>query len=353
MRLLAIGSDRGVCNKGSASARRQIAYGERLGELDIIVFSLRSQACTHTELSERVRVCPTNSWNRFFSLFDAYRVACSLPKPDVVTAQDPFEAGFVALLVARAFGARLHVQIHTDFLAPEFAKGSLLNRVRCLIARIVLPYADGIRVVSERIKESLISKNYQLSTIPTVLPIFVDTAQFANLQRLKHPRFKISLLMMSRLEAEKGIETAIESLKHVRDAGHDAGLTILGDGSLKTALQSRVRALGLERFVDFKGFQKDVRPFLAEADLVLSPSEYEGYGLSIITALAAGVPVLSTDAGIAREAGAIVASKEKFSDALLEWIEHGPRSTTLALPLPESFDAYVESWCADIEHTHA
>lgn len=353
MRVIAIGSDRSVCKKGSASAERQIAYGEHLGELDIIVFSLRAHECARTNLSEHTRVHPTNSLSRFFYMFDTYRVARMLPKPDVVTAQDPFEAGLAALLVARAFGARLHVQIHTDFLAPEFVRGSLLNRVRRLIARIVLPRAHGIRTVSDRIVDSLRSTNYVLRTEPTVLPIFVDTAQFASLQRLKHPRFKIALLMMSRLEAEKGISTAMRALKHVRDAGHDAGLTILGDGSLREVLHAEARSLGIERFVAFKGFQKDVTPFLAEADIVLVPSAYEGYGLSIITALAAGVPVLSTDVGIASEAGAIITAKEKFSEALQEWIEHGPRSATLTLPIVGSFDAYVEAWCADIERTRA
>ncbi len=348
MRVLAVGSDRSVFEKGSASAERQMAYGERLGNLDIIVFSLREHSCKETILSEHVRLYPTNSSSRIRYLFDAYRIARKLEKPDVVTTQDPFEAGLVGLLVARAFGARLHVQIHTDFLSPDFVRGSLLNRIRRLIARTVLSRAHGIRVVSDRIKESLTPNTWHLAPI-SILPIFVDTAQYVNLPRLKHPRFKISLLMMSRLEPEKGVEIAIRALKQARDEGHDAGLIILGDGSLQNVLQSEVRSLGLERFVEFKGFQEDVRPFLSEADIVLAPSAYEGYGLSIVTALSAAVPVLATDVGIAREAGAIIATKEGFSDDLCEWIERGPRSATLALALPESFDAYVEAWCTDIE----
>lgn len=338
-----------MCVQGSASAKRQIAYGERLGALDIVVFSLRAHACKSTELSTRVHAHPTSSRSRFLYIYDAYRIARKLKKPDVVTVQDPFEAGLAGLFIARAFGVPLHVQIHTDFLAPEFVRASLLNRVRRMIARIVLPRAQGIRVVSERIRDSLQTTNYSLQTVPTVLPIFVDVTQFATMQRLKHSRFKIALLVMSRLEPEKGVEHAIRALKEARDAGHDAGLTILGTGSLESELRALSRALGLERFVDFKGFQADMRPFLAEADIVLAPSEYEGYGLSVVSALSAGVPVLSTDVGIAREAGALITTKEGFSDALCDWIEHGPRSGALALSLPQSFDAYVEAWCADIE----
>lgn len=349
MRVLAIGSDRYVCEKGSASAERQRAYGARLGALDSIIFSLRTHACMETQLSEHVHVYPTASRARVWYGIDAYHIARKLPKPDVVTAQDPFEAGLIALVIARIRGVPLHVQIHTDFLAPEFIRGSLVNRMRRLVARIVLSRAQGIRVVSQRIKDSLQTKNYTLHTVPSVLPIFVDTAALAKVQRLKHPRFKISLLVMGRLELEKGVVHAIRALKHVRDLGHDAGLTILGDGSLRESLYTEVRSLGLERFVDFKGFQRDVRSFLAEADIVLVPSDYEGYGLSIVTALAAGVPVLATDVGIAREAGAIVVAKNRFAEALREWIERGPRTASLALALPESFDAYVDAWCADVE----
>ena len=138
MRVLAIGSDRTVFQPNSQSPQRQIAYSAQFDALDIIVFSLLAHKCAPTTLATGVHVHPTASRSRVWYVFDAIRVARRLPRPDVVTAQDPFEAGLAALLIARLRGAPLHVQIHTDFLASAFVRSSFLNRVRVFLAGIVL-----------------------------------------------------------------------------------------------------------------------------------------------------------------------------------------------------------------------
>src|SRR3989344_5477046 len=179
MRVLQIGADRsrrGILFLGTPGAKRQEAYAQAFGELYVVGFSRRSDGATHYEF-EGLRVFPTNSISRPFYILDALRIARELPKPDVVSAQDPFETGLVAWLLARHCKVPLHVQVHTDFLAPEYARHSFVNHVRVLLARFILARADGIRVVSERIKVSLRAAGYPLPTI-SVLPIFVDTAQF-------------------------------------------------------------------------------------------------------------------------------------------------------------------------------
>ena len=177
----------------------------------------------------------------------------------------------------------------------------------------------------------------------------MDTAKYADLARAKHPRFKISLLTIARLEKEKRIDRAIDALKAVREAGHDAGLTIVGSGSIEGVLRAKVRDLGLERYVEFVGWQDDLKAYFSTADLLLVTSDYEGYGMIIIESLAAGVPVLSTDVGIAREAGAMVVTAEEFSKSLLKWIAGGPRKGELQMSYPYAdFDSYVRAWCEDI-----
>jgi len=85
------------------------------------------------------------------------------------------------------------------------------------------------------------------------------------------------------------------------------------------------------------------------ADLLLVTSQYEGYGRQIIEALAARVPVLSTDVGVAREAGAIVATEQNFADSLKQWLTNGPRDASLKNYPYKNFEEYVEKYCADIE----
>jgi len=342
MNVLSIGSDRSLFKPGSESAARQIAYGTRFEKLNIIVFARAAQNLSPRTLSTSVHAYPTASRSRLFYVWDAFRIARQLERPDVVTVQDPFEAGIAGLIIASRLRVPLHVQVHTDFLAPAFARHSLLNRVRVFVARFVLRRAARIRVVSERIKKG-IENEYVLHAPVTVLPIFIDIGRFRDADAgglsEKFAAYHTKVLVVSRLEKEKNIALAIRSFNEV--APKDACLIIVGDGSQKEYLHT----LASER-VFFEG-QQDSAPYYCVADLVLVTSAYEGYGRTIIEALAAGKPVLSCDVGIAREVGAIIAGDD-FASSLRAWFEEGARVGKLTEYPYASFEAYADAWCADI-----
>jgi len=344
MRVLSIGTDRKILEAGSPARVRQERYADRLGHLDAIVFAKND---ARKMAAGPLQIVPTNSASKLFYGFDAWRIAKKLPKPDVVTVQDPFETGLVALFIARSLGVPLHVQIHTDPTAKMFVRSSLVNRIRRRLMWFVLRRAARIRVVLGRTKDDLRARG--ISAPISVLPIFVDVARLRALPRMKHPRFKISLLFVGRLEKEKHPCLALDALIAARRAGHDAGLTVVGEGSELSLLKERARKFGVESRVEFLGWQSDIGPQLSRADIVLMPSRYEGYGLAIVESLAAGVPVLSTDVGVAREAGAIIASPREFASAVVRWVQDGPRSGSLASYPYRDFDEYVERYCADIQ----
>lgn len=346
MRVLSIGTDRKIFEEGSAARIRQERYARELGNLDIIVFTRRSAHAAFS--STHLSATPTRSWTRLAYGFDAWRIARRLPKPDVVTAQDPFETGLIGLVIARLFRIPLHIQVHTDVTASSFREHSLLNRIRYHIAWFVLRRAACIRVILERTRDDLVAAG--MIAPVTVLPIFVDTARFGSVIREKHPRWKIDALFIGRLESEKHPCLAIDAVAVARAAGHDIGLTVVGEGSERSALAERARRAGIADRVEFLGWRADTVPHLAKADVLLVPSRYEGYGLVIVEALAAGVPVIATDAGVAREAGAIIASEAAFGETLSRWAADGPRAASLRAYPYLSFDDYVARWCADIRH---
>lgn len=338
-----ISTDRDALKEGSAVSERLRAYVADLGQIDVIVFSRFGYGA---RTGSGVKVIPTNSRLRLLYGLDAWRVARTLPRPDVLTVQDPFETGLIALFISWMKRVPLHVQVHTDFTSDAFKQHSLLNRVRVWCAWLVLPHASGVRVVHERIKESLWARGIRVPI--TVLPIFVDTAAYAHLPRQTHDRFAPAFLCIGRMEAEKQFSHALEALHVARAAGFNAGLTFVGSGRLEEQLKEDARALGLESFVEFFGWQRDIRPFLARADIVLVPSRYEGYGVVGIEALASGVPVLSYDVGIAREAGALIAPPSGFSEALVRLLRDGlPKGKLEHYPYKTS-EEYVERFCEDI-----
>jgi glycosyltransferase involved in cell wall biosynthesis len=319
-----IGTDRNIFTKASAVRTRISRFGSGYTDgLDTIVFSTRAHGIHESEeLAPKVHAYPTNSYSRFLYGLDAIRIAKKLHRPDIISAQDPFETGLTAFCIARHFGVPLAIEMHTDFLSPSFAQHSLLNRLRVLLAGFVLRRATIAYTVSERMKEK-VQQKYQVTIPVRTLPIYTDTKRFSIIQHSPHPRFKTALLWIGRLEKEKNPILALDALTYVRRTGSDVGLTFVGSGHLSNALKTHTRKLGLDAYVEFAGHVSDISPYLANADLLLVTSEYEGYGMALVEALSAGVPVLATDVGIAREAGAIIAGND-YAETLLEWLQ-GPR----------------------------
>jgi colanic acid/amylovoran biosynthesis glycosyltransferase len=111
----------------------------------------------------------------------------------------------------------------------------------------------------------------------------------------------ITLLNVGRLAPEKGQWVLIDALRKVVDLGIDARLRIIGSGPLREQLEQQVTDLGLTERVDFVGVvpQQIVRAELERADMFCLPSFAEGLPISIMEALAVGVPVVCTSiAGI-------------------------------------------------------
>ena len=74
--------------------------------------------------------------------------------------------------------------MHTDIFNPYFSKQSVKNKIRVRFAKFLLPRADGIRVVSERIKPGLRAYGIRPTAI-SVLPIFINADHTRSLEKVK------------------------------------------------------------------------------------------------------------------------------------------------------------------------
>lgn len=109
------------------------------------------------------------------------------------------------------------------------------------------------------------------------------------------------LLYVGRLAVEKGLPVVLESLTQLTSQYPDLLLTVVGDGSDRALLEARTRKMGLEKHVDFVGYQSQaaVREFLRKTDIFVLPSFAEGIPVVLMEAMATGVPVVATQiAGI-------------------------------------------------------
>ena len=101
---------------------------------------------------------------------------------------------------------------------------------------------------------------------------------------------------ITRLHDSKGNEYLVDAARRVLDARPQARFYLFGEGPLRPALEAQARALGLgDRFV-FGGFVKDVARVLGAFDMSVFPSLWEGTPLTVFEAMAAGRPIVATDA---------------------------------------------------------
>ncbi len=314
MKVISISTDRKIFEEGSAVRARQAEYGTLFGEMHIIVFAERSLGFpARIQIAENVFVYPTNSRSRFFYVFDAMRLGERVAKDwdktqgkYAITTQDPFETGKAGVALAKKLSLPLNIQIHTDFLSPYFRRSSFRNFLRASFAGYALLRARSIRVVSERIRASVIRKWPMLASKVIVLPIWTDVRKIREAPprfslKEEYPQFEKIILMMSRLEKEKDIPTALRAFAKAVEKFPKTGLVIVGSGSLASALQQEAASLGILDKAIFRPWTEDAASCYKSADIFLSASRFEGYGLTLVEAAAAGIPIVTTDAGIAGE----------------------------------------------------
>lgn len=175
-----------------------------------------------------------------------------------------------------------------------------LNRWRRRIADRVLPKADGIRAVSERVKKSIVVRYGTHIPEPSVIPVAVDTA-VPSPARLPEHQFTFALIAVGRLEPEKRIEDILAALKLVSKLYPMVGLFVVGEGSERGRLERMARHLGLTDRVIFLGERPDARALISGAQAFIQASAYEGYSRTLIEAALAKVPIITTDVGIVGE----------------------------------------------------
>ena len=309
MKVISLGMGQNIFEESSAVRQRQIEYGKIFDELHLVVFTPGSPKFENKKLSENVFLYPTKSKSRILYILDFFKIVKNLlnksnKRDFVLTVQDPFELGIVGVFIKLIYKLPIQIQIHTDFANKYFIFHSPLNFLRFLISHVTLSFADSVRVVSSRIAKNIQIDPQYLSVLPIIVNHELRTKNYA-----KENAEKIVFLTVARLEKEKDLETAIKAFKKVVDKldvedpelSRGAEFVIVGDGSQKKSLESKVRNLDIENRVKFVGWQNDLNKFYEEADIYISTSLYEGYGMSVVEAALHGLSLVLSDTGVAGE----------------------------------------------------
>lgn len=185
--------------------------------------------------------------------------------------------------------------------APHQGPAALLHRLS--YGRLGLFTTLSI-CVSEALRRNLVAECGHPAASTVTVANGVDLAWFspdagqrqAVREQLGVAPGEVLLVCLAGLTQTKRIDVLLEAL-----AGMDREIPwrclILGDGELRGELEQRALHLKLGARVTFLGFQSDVRGFLRAADVFVLTSDVEGLPLSVLEAMACGVPCVATNVG--------------------------------------------------------
>ncbi|OGY50284.1 MAG: hypothetical protein A3J65_04615 [Candidatus Buchananbacteria bacterium RIFCSPHIGHO2_02_FULL_45_11b] len=312
MKVLMISLDKGLLGKGQLGdvVSRHAEYGQYAKKLDIIVFS--RVGFNFNQISPTVFAYPTNSANKFLYLVDAYKIGCRLFKKDnyqLVVTQAPFITGLAGWFLAKKFKAKLLVHYHGDYVKnKQWLKEKWYNFLLVYIARFISRRADGIRVMSQGIKNKLIESGIQAEKIRVIsTPVSLvkcgrwDEKAAAELKS-QYPGKKI-ILFVGRLEKEKNLPLLLRALGTVKNIYPNFILLVIGDGRLKEEWSDFAKNSGLAGWVKFIGQieHEDLVNYYAACDFIVNSSTSESFGKIFVEAAACDKPAIATSTTGSRE----------------------------------------------------
>ena len=192
------------------------------------------------------------------------------------------------LAVALATGARVTL---VDQLPLRTVDPLVLLRTRALTQRVDAAVAVG-EASARRIEDFYALGRGSVRSIPNCVP---DPGPPAARAPYGGP---LRLVAVGRLDAVKGHDVLLRALVDVPEVT----LTVLGEGGRRAALERQVHELGLSGRVRLPGWAEDVAAALPSYDVLVLPSRTEGWPLTVVEAMLAGLPVVATPVGSVAEA---------------------------------------------------
>lgn len=227
----------------------------------------------------------------------AYKDICSLIRsiqPDLVCTHSS-KAGFIGRKAAHKLGIPAVFTAHgwafTD--GVDYKKQKLYLQLEKLAAK----WCDRIICVSEYDRQlglnNGVASDDKVVTIHNGIPADISY----NKASKDHP---LTIVMVARFAPPKDYALLLNAIKDL--AVRNIEVHLVGDGPLLSDMQSLAGLLDLNDQIKFLGARMDVPGLLAQADIFILSSNWEGFPITILEAMRAGLPVICSDVGGCNEA---------------------------------------------------
>jgi glycosyltransferase involved in cell wall biosynthesis len=205
-----------------------------------------------------------------------------------------YKPAVYAYVLAKLTGIRILTTCHLWYFDPD---APLKMRMMVRLEKLLYRRWPLVIAVSDKIRNILLAngvKPERVRVIPNGIPIGAYTAGSRAAAAAPRP---LHVLNVARLTRQKAQADLIAAAALVRRELVDARFTLVGDGELREQLARQIEAASLGDCVELAGFRADVTRALQHADVFALPSHDEGMPISLLEAVAAGVPVIATAVG--------------------------------------------------------
>lgn len=263
-------------------------------------------------------------------------------KPDILHIHGN-KSALVGRLAARRLNVPVVIVTVHNFLIYQEANG-LLRVPASWMERWLAKYTDCLITVSGSLENSLVEVEGLPREKIITIPNGIDLSDWKEGENADNIRQKLGIsennfliVNVGRLVSFKGHGVLLRAAKVLIEKKPNVKVVIAGDGPLKDELLAEGEKLNLRDKVLFLGFVSYTKQLLAAADMFVLPSLKEPFGIVILEAMAARVPVVATRAGgvpeiVKGESGVLVApgDPDELADAIIKLIDDQHRRRELA-----------------------
>ncbi|MFH1888951.1 MAG: glycosyltransferase [Candidatus Omnitrophota bacterium] len=246
-----------------------------------------------------------NLFNDITAFIKIYKIIRS-QEPDIIHTHTA-KAGTLGRLAAifynlRRFSRKRVIIIHT-FHGHVFGGyfNKIQTRIFIFVEKLLARFTHKIITVSDSVREELMELGIAGEGKIEVIPLGFELDRFLKIP----PKDNIGLNVgiVGRIVPIKNHRLFLEAVSGFMAVNKDirARFKIIGDGELRGDLEERARKLGIDKYVELAGWQRDLPVIYSDLDIVALTSRNEGTPVSLIEAMASARAVVATDVGGVRD----------------------------------------------------
>ncbi|MBE0434003.1 glycosyltransferase [candidate division WOR-3 bacterium] len=212
-----------------------------------------------------------------------------------------FRKGKYRIVHAHLFPASLFIAV-VSLLANKkihfiFTEHNVFNRRRTrswfrIFDRLIYSRYEKIVCVSDTVRHELLQWIPQLHSKTVVIRNGIPIPG-----RQRRIGRKYDIIFVGRLTTAKGLDVLLRAVSELKPNALVKRAAIVGQGPLLPFLKAEVHRLEIDDTVHFLGARDDVNELLAQSKIFILPSRWEGLPLSMLEAMASGLPVVATNVG--------------------------------------------------------